>query len=49
MREQILLGCPVCKRRSYSTMKNKKKHTARLELMKFCPQCRKHEKFKEVK
>jgi large subunit ribosomal protein L33 len=30
-------------------MKNKKKHPERMELKKFCPQCRKHEPHKEVK
>ncbi|HAJ57393.1 MAG TPA: 50S ribosomal protein L33 [Candidatus Omnitrophica bacterium] len=49
MREHILLECPVCKSRLYSSTKNKKKHTERLELKKFCKICRRHEPHKEVK
>lgn len=49
MREHILLECPVCKNRAYGSMKNKKKHTQRLEIKKFCRYCRKHELHKEVK
>jgi len=35
--------------RNYTTTKNKKKHTERLETKKFCNSCRKHTAHKEVK
>ncbi len=49
MRENITLACTVCKRRNYSNTRNKKKHSDRLEISKFCPFCRKHTPHKEVK
>nr|QCI08377.1 ribosomal protein L33 [Ptilothamnion sphaericum] len=33
----------------YTTSKNKKNTPNRIELKKFCPNCNKHTKFKEVK
>ncbi len=42
MRDIIALACSDCKRRNYSTTKNKKKTTERLEFSKFCRFCRKH-------
>ena len=49
MRDIIALACLECKRRNYSTTKNKKKTTERLALSKFCPWCRKHTAHKETK
>ncbi|MBC7360833.1 MAG: 50S ribosomal protein L33 [Candidatus Aminicenantes bacterium] len=49
MREIVTLQCSDCKRRNYTTTRNKKKQTERLELKKFCPFCRKHTLHKEVK
>ncbi|HQH61952.1 MAG TPA: 50S ribosomal protein L33 [Candidatus Saccharicenans sp.] len=49
MREIITLQCSECKRRNYSTTRNKKTQTERLELKKFCPSCHKHTLHKEVK
>ena len=49
MRDAIMLQCADCKRWNYSTTKNKKKTTERLELSKFCPFCRKHVSHKETK
>ena len=40
MRDIIQLACGVCKRRNYSTTKNKKKTTERLEMNKYCRFCR---------
>ena len=48
-REIVTLQCSDCKNRNYSTTKNKKTTTARLELNKFCRTCRKHTAHKEVK
>jgi len=49
MRELITLQCNDCKNRNYTAMKNRKKHTDRLETKKFCRACRKHTVHKEVK
>jgi large subunit ribosomal protein L33 len=49
MREIITLACGDCKRRNYSTTKNRRKTTERLELNKFCRFCRKHTAHKESK
>ena len=48
-REIITLQCADCKGRNYSTTKNRKKHSDRLELKKYCPRCRKHTGHKEAK
>jgi large subunit ribosomal protein L33 len=48
MRIIIALACQDCKRRNYSTTKDKKKQ-ARLEIKKYCRFCRKHTLHKEVK
>jgi len=48
-RSIISLECPVCKRRNYSTTKNRRKSQDKLELSKFCPWCRKHTDHKEGK
>ncbi len=49
MREIIQLACLDCARRNYSTTKNKKKTTERLELKKYCKFCRSHTVHKETK
>ena len=49
MRDIIALACTECKRRNYSTTKNKKKTTERLEFSKYCRFCRKHTGHKETK
>ena len=48
-REIITLQCTECKRRNYTSTKNKKSSSERLELKKFCPFCRKHHVHKEIK
>ncbi len=48
-REIITMQCEECKNRNYSTTKNRKTMTERLELKKFCNTCRKHTGHKEVK
>lgn len=54
----ITLECTECRtnteKRSpgvnrYTTMKNRRNTTARLELKKFCPHCNKHTIHKEIK
>ncbi|MBI2026499.1 MAG: 50S ribosomal protein L33 [Deltaproteobacteria bacterium] len=49
MRPPISLSCDSCKRRNYSTTKNRKKTTERLKLKKFCRWCRAHTGHTEVK
>jgi large subunit ribosomal protein L33 len=49
MREIITLQCGDCKNRNYTTTKNKKKHSERMETKKFCNTCRKQTAHKEVK
>jgi large subunit ribosomal protein L33 len=48
-REIIQLQCTVCKNKNYSTTKNRKTTTERLEFSKFCRKCRKHTDHREVK
>jgi large subunit ribosomal protein L33 len=49
MRDIVTLACTTCKRRNYTTTKNKKKTTDRLEFSKYCPFCRKHIGHRESK
>ena len=49
MREIITMACQTCKRRNYSTTKNRRKTSERLELNKYCRFCRKHTAHKESK
>ncbi|HAO92736.1 MAG: 50S ribosomal protein L33 [Deltaproteobacteria bacterium GWB2_55_19] len=49
MRDIITLACTDCKRRNYSTTKNKKTIPDRLEIKKFCKFCKKHTVHKETK
>jgi large subunit ribosomal protein L33 len=49
MREIITLACGECKRRNYSTTKNKRNTTDRLERSKYCRWCRKHTIHRETK
>jgi large subunit ribosomal protein L33 len=49
MREIITLSCAECKRRNYSTTKNKRNTTDRLERSKYCRWCRKHTVHRETK
>ena len=49
MREIILLACGECKRKNYSTTKNKRNTPDKLNLDKYCRFCRKHSVHKETK
>jgi large subunit ribosomal protein L33 len=49
MRDNIQLACGECKRRNYTSTRNKKKQTERLEVKKYCRFCRRHTSHKEVK
>ncbi len=49
MRDIITLACKECKRRNYTTTKNKRSTPGKLELSKYCPFCRSHTPHKETK
>ena len=49
MRNILTLACTECKRRNYSTMKNKRTTPDKLELKKYCRFCFKHTVHKETK
>ncbi|MFN2238510.1 MAG: 50S ribosomal protein L33 [Thermoanaerobaculia bacterium] len=49
VREIIHLQCSECKRKNYSTTKNRKTSTEKLELKKFCRFDRRHTPHREVK
>lgn len=48
-RDQVILKCSECGEENYFTTRNKKTHTAKLEINKFCPKCRKMTLHKEKK
>ena len=48
-REQIILACTECKRRNYTTTRNKRTTPNRLELKKFCRFDRKRTVHREVR
>ena len=47
--EIIALACSECKRRNYTTTKNRKTQQEKLELMKYCKWDHKHTLHKETK
>ena len=49
MRDIISLACEVCKRRNYTSTRNKKLAKEKLNVKKFCPSCRSHTLHKEGK
>ena len=49
MREVVHLACPECKRSNYTTTKDRKKKSGRIERKKYCAFCRKHLARKEEK
>ena len=49
MRDIITLECTECKRRNYTTTKNKRLHPNRLEFKKYCRWDKKHTLHKETK
>ena len=48
-RELAILACTECKRRNYTTTRNKRTQTNRFEITKYCPNERKRTVHKEVK
>jgi large subunit ribosomal protein L33 len=49
MQTIINMECTECRRRNYTTTKNKAKHSERIEIAKYCRHCRRHTKHKEIK
>ncbi|MBN1298420.1 MAG: 50S ribosomal protein L33 [Actinobacteria bacterium] len=49
MRQIIIFECTDCKRRNYSSTKNKKNNPDRLEIKKYCKWCKKHTVHKETR
>ncbi len=49
MRIIIQLACTQCKRRNYTTTKNKKNDPGRIEFNKYCRWCGTHTLHKETK
>jgi large subunit ribosomal protein L33 len=45
----INLACEECKRRNYTSYKNKRNNPDRLELKKYCRWCGKHTAHREAK
>ena len=42
MNDKVILTCTECLSRNYTTTRNKKTHTERLELNKYCKKCGKY-------
>jgi large subunit ribosomal protein L33 len=49
VRVVISLACTECKERNYTTEKNRRNDSSRLELKKYCPRCRAHKLHRETK
>jgi large subunit ribosomal protein L33 len=47
--ELVALQCSECKRKNYTTQKNRRNTQEKLELSKYCPFERKHTSHKETK
>ncbi|MCD4702588.1 MAG: 50S ribosomal protein L33 [Candidatus Aegiribacteria sp.] len=49
MRVIITLACQECRQRNYSTTKNRRTNTGRMEMKKYCRFCNKHTLHRETK
>ncbi|WP_445324035.1 50S ribosomal protein L33 [Pseudogracilibacillus sp. ICA-222130] len=49
MNSKVILACAECSSRNYATNKNKLTSPERLEVKKYCKQCKKHVLHKETK
>jgi large subunit ribosomal protein L33 len=45
----VTLECTECKRRNYTTTRNKRTHAEKYRIKKYCPHDRKHTEHKESK
>lgn len=48
-RNYVTLVCSECKHENYNTSKNKKNNPEKMEIKKFCPNCKKTTNHKEKK
>jgi len=49
MREIVTLACTECKRRNYTTKKNRRLQSGRIEHKKYCSHCNKRTTHKETR
>lgn len=49
MRDIVTLACEACKRRNYTTTKNKRSTPDRFEFRKYCRFCRQHTSHRETR
>jgi len=49
IRTVITLACTECKEHNYTSEKNRRNDSGRLELKKYCPRCRRHTLHRETK
>lgn len=49
MRTMVTLACTECRRRNYTTDKNRQTTPDRVELKKYCPWCKKHTVHRETR
>ncbi|WP_093137259.1 50S ribosomal protein L33 [Salinibacillus kushneri] len=49
MRKKVILACTECHNRNYTTYKNTKTNSDRLEVKKYCKQCGEHTLHLETK
>ncbi|HLR35854.1 MAG TPA: 50S ribosomal protein L33 [Tissierellales bacterium] len=49
MRENVTLACTECKQRNYTTSKNKRNNSERIEMKKYCKFCKEHTIHKETR
>jgi large subunit ribosomal protein L33 len=49
MRTLVTLACGECKRRNYTTKKNKQLNPERIEFKKYCKWCKTHTAHKETR
>jgi len=49
VRMTVTLACTECKERNYTTEKNRRNDTTRMELKKYCPRCRTHRLHRETR
>ena len=49
IRPKITLACQECKHRNYITNKNRRNDPDRMELKKYCPNCRCHRPHRETR
>lgn len=49
IRMVVTLECTECHERNYTTEKNRRNDTGRMELQKYCPRCKVHRLHRETK